>query len=74
MKAYCSSAYFAILNSGTPSGMFRRSRGLRQGDNLSPMLFSLVVEALMRLILKAQSLGLMEDFKVVDDGVRVLVP
>ncbi|RVW43937.1 Retrovirus-related Pol polyprotein from type-1 retrotransposable element R2 [Vitis vinifera] len=38
IKWCCSTASFSILINGSPSGFFRSSRGLRQGDPLSPYL------------------------------------
>lgn len=38
---------------------------------LSPMLFLIMVEGIMKHILKAQSLGLLDGFKVVEDCDRV---
>ena len=39
-------ASFSVLINETPSGFFHSSKGLRQGDQWSPYLFILVMEAL----------------------------
>lgn len=44
------STSFSILINGEHSNLFGASRGLRQGDSLSPYLFLLLVEGLGRLI------------------------
>eukprot|EP00253_Pinus_taeda_P006641 PITA_06641 len=44
------SPYFSVLLNGSPSMPFRPSRGIRQGDPLSPFIFILMVEGLSRLL------------------------
>lgn len=48
---------FSILVNGTSYGFFKSSRGLRQGDPLSPFLFIIVVEALGNLLARGVENG-----------------
>ena len=41
---------FFILINGSPSNFFGSSRGIRQGDPLSPLLFDIVMEGLSRML------------------------
>jgi hypothetical protein len=59
-----SSARFSILVNGTPEGFFNSSRGIRQGDPLSPLLFVLVMEALSRMVNATVEQGLLSGFGV----------
>jgi hypothetical protein len=52
------------LVNGSPCGFFQSSRGIRQGDSLSPMLFVIVMEAFSRLIDKATGAGMLSSFSV----------
>jgi len=60
---YCiSTASFSVLVNGKPCGFFRSSRGLRQGDPLSPFLFIIVIEALSKLISRTIEAGFLQGF------------
>ena len=55
--ALIKSSKFSILVNGSPSDPFSPSRGIRQGDPLSPFLFVILMEGLSRLIKKAKNEG-----------------
>ena len=53
MWSYLSSAKFSVLVNGVPVGFFPITKGLRQGDPLSPYLFVMGMEVLDVLIRRA---------------------
>ncbi|RVX06252.1 Transposon TX1 uncharacterized 149 kDa protein [Vitis vinifera] len=71
MRGCLSSSSFAILVNGNAKGWVKASRGLRQGDPLSPFLFTLVADVLSRLMIRAEETRITEDFLVGRDRTRV---
>lgn len=53
IQSCLSTANFSILVEGSLKGFFSSSKGLRQGDPLSPMFFVIVVETLNALMNRA---------------------
>ncbi|KAJ9691309.1 hypothetical protein PVL29_013479 [Vitis rotundifolia] len=66
-----SSVSYAVLVNGNAKGWVKASRGLRQGDPLSPFLFTLVADVLSRMLLRAEERNLLEGFRVGRNKTRV---
>ncbi|XP_026410662.1 uncharacterized protein LOC113305885 [Papaver somniferum] len=56
---------------GTSSSMFRSTKGLKQGDPMSPFVFILVVEVLSVMINRVASLNLISGFKLSSEAFEI---
>ena len=63
-----STVQFSVLINGSLVDFFGSSRGLRQEDLLSPMLFLIMMEVFSRMLKRVQGADLIRSFKV--DGRR----
>jgi len=61
---YVTSASFSFLINGHPSGHVIPSRGIRQGDPLSPFLFLFCAEGLIGLITRAVEHNMLRGYRI----------
>ena len=59
-----STVQFSVLFNGSPTDFFGSSRGLKQGDPLSPMLFLVMMEVFSKMMKRAEGAGLLRGFRV----------
>lgn len=64
--------HFILCVNGSPTTPTATSRGLRQGDPLSPFIFTLVGGSLHRLVEKARELGIVRGFGTSPNGPIVM--
>ena len=72
MKACITTVRFLVLINGSPAGFFSSSRGLLQGDPLSPLLFLFVMEVLSRLLRRTEVGGFLRGFQASPNARGVL--
>ena len=63
IKRCITTASFSVLINGSPEGFFNSTRGLRQGDPLSPYLFVIGMEVFSNLVDKATLGGVLDWFQ-----------
>lgn len=64
IQACITSAHFSVLLNGSPFGYFTAERGIRQGDPMSPALFTLFPDVLSRLLARSEAEGKLHGVKV----------
>ncbi|XP_068461619.1 uncharacterized protein [Phaseolus vulgaris] len=71
IKACLESATVSVLVNGSPTKEFKPTRGLRQGDPMTPFLFLIVAQGLAGLVNQATRKNLLSGIKVGDKKVEV---
>ncbi|RVW22037.1 putative mitochondrial protein [Vitis vinifera] len=74
IKWCISTASFSVLVNGTSTGFFQSSRGLRQGDPLSPYLFVIVMEVFSCFLKRVVDGGFLSGCRVKgrsEEGVQI---
>ena len=71
IRGCLSSVPYSVLINGRPRGKFKGFKGLRQGDPLSPFLFTVVADGLSRVMERAMEVGFVKGCRVGRDNVMV---
>ena len=54
---------FSVLVNGSPSNFYGSSKGLRQEDLLSPVLFLVIMEVFSKMVKRMEGVGLLSSFR-----------
>ncbi|XP_021971300.1 uncharacterized protein LOC110866461 [Helianthus annuus] len=71
IRGILESARSSVLVNGSPTFKFQCSKGIRQGDPISPFLFILAMEALSCIVEKARNLGAFAGIKINFAGLKI---
>lgn len=71
MSTCLSSAHMSVLVNGSPKGLFRMEKGVRQGDPLSHYLYLIVVEALHQMFQAVFSQGCVHGFRIAPSDIEI---
>ena len=63
IRTCISTVQFSVLFNGSPVDFFGSSRGLRQGDPLSPMLFLVLMEVFSKMMKRTEEADLLRGFR-----------
>ena len=67
IRTCISTVQFSVLVNGAPVDFFGSSRGLRQGDPLSPLLFLVMMEVFSKMMKRVEGAGLLRGFRADGD-------